>query len=113
MVHEGSSTHPVAESVKEAIFFDDGTLNEAILMDRYGIGIEEAMQEVVFGNYRGSFAQALASEGCPLDTILSTAYAENGIEGVQDKVRGLSELDPRFQLEISPATTLKEQLKKK
>jgi hypothetical protein len=102
-----------ATSMHEAVFLQDGSLNEALLVNRFGISSEEAMQEVTFGSYKGTVAQMLGDEKCPVGGMVSSAYAERGIEGVAEKFRTLSELDPKFAVTITETTLQRDRLKKK
>jgi hypothetical protein len=115
MSHEGFSTvtQEQAAVAGEAVFHQDGSLNEVSLGERFGIGVDVAMQEVTFGRYRGTVAQMLADGGCPVGEMVSTAYQEKGIAGVAEKFKALSEMDPNFSVEIPAATIEREQLKKK
>lgn len=106
--------YPVVEGViPEAIFLDDGSLNEAVLRQRFGIGADEAAQEVTFSSYQGTVAQMLADEKCPVGGMVESAYREHGIAGVEEKFKQLGQMDPRFEIKISPATLAREQVKKK
>jgi hypothetical protein len=111
--HEGFSAATQEQATQEAVFYEDGSLNEALLSERFGIGAEEAMQQVAFGSYTGTVAQMLGDEKCPVGGMVSTAYQEKGIEGVAEKFKTLSELDPRFSVKITEATAMREQVKKK
>ncbi|HET6924561.1 MAG TPA: hypothetical protein VFH39_01895 [Candidatus Saccharimonadales bacterium] len=96
----------------ESLIRQDGSLNEQLLAEQYGLGPEEAMQEVAFGAYSGTLAQALADDRCPVGGMVRAAYTEHGLEGVTEKLHTLGQLDPRFNVEVSPATLQREQLKK-
>jgi hypothetical protein len=112
--HEGFPIgHEQTITVPEAVFFDDGSLNEAFLADRFGIGDQEAMQEVTFGSYTGTVAQMLSDEKCPVGGMVSSAYAERGIEGVDGMFKILSEMDSRFSVRVTDATMQRELEKKK
>lgn len=100
-------------SAQEAIFHQDGTLNEAFLGDHFGIGVEEAAQQVTFGNYTGTVAQMLDDERCPVGGMVSAAYQEKGLEGVAEKFKMLGEMDPKFSVKITEETIQREQVKKK
>lgn len=52
--HEGFPTVAPEQAAQEAIFHQDGSLNEAFLSEHFGIGAEEAMQPVAFGSYTGT-----------------------------------------------------------
>jgi len=111
--HEGFPTVAQEQTTQEAIFHQDGSLNEAFLNERYGIGTEEAMQQVFYGSFQGTVAQMLNNEKCPVGGILSTAYQEQGIEGVAEKLNAFSTIDPKFSVKITEATIQRENLKKK
>ena len=111
--HEGFPAAAQEQATQEAIFHHDGSLNEAFLSERFGIGAEEAMQQVTFGSYTGTVAQMLGDERCPVGEMVSTAYEEKGIEGVAEKFKTLGEMDPRFSVKITEATVQREQVKKK
>ncbi len=98
---------------KEAIFFDDGSLNEAVLQQRFGLGVEEAMQQVSFGSYTGTVAQMLYDERCPVGGMVESVYQEHGLEGVEGMFKTLRQMDPKFEVKISPVTLDREQVKKK
>jgi hypothetical protein len=108
MSHEGFPT----SQPSEVIIQPDGSLNEALLGERYGIGVEEAGQEVTFGSYTGTVAQMLSDERCPVGGMVQSAYQEKGIDGVAEKLKTLSQLDPRFSVKIAPETLQREQVKK-
>jgi hypothetical protein len=91
----------------------DGSLNEDLLSQRYGLGIEEASQEVSFGSYRGTVAQMLSDERCPVGAMVSTAYQEKGLDGVVERFKSLAQMDPQFSIRITPTTRQREQVKKK
>jgi hypothetical protein len=101
------------EQAAPEIFYEDGTLNEESLSDRFGIGAEEALQQVSFGTYTGTVAQMLDDERCPVGSMVGTAYEEEGIEGVAKKFKALGEMDPNFTVTITPTTMQREQVKKK
>lgn len=110
----GSEAFPdVGTASQEAVFFEDGSLNETFLQQRFGIGVEEAMQQVAFGNYTGTVAQMLSDERCPIGGIVEGAYQARGIEGVEEKFKTFTLLDPKFKVEISSTTLDREQAKKK
>ena len=111
--HESFSSIESERAPKEAIFKQDGSLNEEFLSERYGLGAEEANQYVVFGSYNGTVAQMLNDEKCPVGGLVSYAYDEKGIKGVAEKLKTIGELDPRFSINISDATLYRESLKKK
>lgn len=100
------------EQTAEAIIRPDGSLNEAALNERYGLGIEEASQPVTFGAYTGTVAQMLSDDRCPVGGMVQEAYQERGIEGVAEKLRTLGALDSRFSVSISEATFQRERVKK-
>jgi hypothetical protein len=115
MSHEGFSTvtQEQAAVAGEAVFHQDGSLNEAFLNDHFGIGVEEAAQQVSFGSYTGTVAQMLGDERCPVGGMVSTAYQEKGIAGVAEKLKALAEMDPNFSVEITEATMERQRVKKK
>jgi len=110
MSHEGL---PLGlEQTVEAIIQPDGSLNEALLSERWGLGIEEASQHVTFGAYTGTVAQMLSDERCPVGGMIEGAYREEGIKGVVAKLKTLGDLDPRFSVEVTDATLQREDVKK-
>jgi hypothetical protein len=111
--HEGFPTPAPEQTAQEAIFHQDGSLNEALLSERFGLGAEEAMQQVAFGSYTGTVAQMLGDEKCPVGDMVSTAYQEKGIDGVAEKFKTLGEMDSRFSVKITESTVQREQVKKK
>lgn len=114
MSHEGLPTVTQEQAPpQEAVFHQDGSLNEAFLNDHFGIGAEEAEQQVSFGSYRGTVAQMLGDEKCPVGEMVSTAYQEKGVAGVAEKFKALGEMDPNFSVQITKATMEREQVKKK
>jgi hypothetical protein len=114
MSHEGFSAATQEQApAPEAIFHQDGSLNEAFLNEHFGIGVEEAAQQVSFGSYKGTVAQMLGDERCPVGGMVSTAYQEKGITGVAEKLKALGEMDPKFSVQITEATIEREQVKKK
>ncbi len=110
---EGFPTAAQEQATQEAEFHKDGSVNEAFLSERFGIGAEAAMQRVTFGSYTGTVAQMLGDEKCPGGGMVSTAYQEKGIDGVAEKFKTLGEMDPRFSVKITEATVQREQVKKK
>ena len=111
--HEGFPTVAPEQATQEAIFHQDGSLNEAFLSGHFGIGAEEAMQPVAFGSYTGTVAQMLGDERCPVGGMVRTAYEEKGIDGVAEKFKTLGEMDSRFSVKITEATVQRENVKKK
>ncbi len=103
-----SSPHPKPPSV----FKPDGSLNVANLTKLYGLGVEEATQEIQWGAYSGTVAQMLDDARCPVGGRLQVAYREEGIAGVIGAFEGLRTLDPGFKVEISDETLLREREKK-
>ena len=95
-----------------AIFNPDGSINEGVLNDQYGLGIEEASQEVSFGTYAGTVAEMLDEERCPVGGMIRSAYHETGIEGVIEKFDILSKMDPNFKVEVTEPTIKREIVKK-
>jgi hypothetical protein len=106
MGHEGFN------AAEAQLIYENGELNEQLLAERYGLSPEDAAQEVTFGTYTGTVAQMLSDERCPVGSMVETAYAESGIEGVSEKFKTLAQLDPRFTVEISEQTLEREHLKK-
>lgn len=90
------------------IFYEDGSINETFLVENYGLGVEEASQEVQFGSYKGTVAHMLADEACPMGEKVQEAYREDGIEGVSKVFDGISLLDNNFKVEISAKTLERE-----
>lgn len=82
----------------------DGSPNERVLNDQFGIGIEEANQRVQFGNYTGTVLDMLSDRRCPVGDKLHTTYLEAGIDGVVKQLEALSAMDPNFRVEITPQT---------
>ena len=111
--HESFPTAAQEQAPQEAIFHQDGSLNEAFLGERFGIGVDEAMQHVTFGSYTGTVAQMLGDERCPVGGMVSTAYEEEGLGGVAELFKTLGQMDPRFSVKITEATVKREQVKKK
>jgi hypothetical protein len=103
MSSEAAPAQPI-----EGIFYEDGSINEAFLAENYGLGIEEASQEVQFGSYKGTVAHMLADEACPMGDKVQEAYREDGIEGVSKVFDGISQLDNNFKVEISAKTLERE-----
>ena len=91
---------------------EDGSVNEGLLNNKYGLGIEEANQIVSFGNYTGTVAQMLNDEKCPVGGMVSNAYQEKGIEGVQEQFKNLGTMDKNFSVKVSEVTIQREQVKK-
>jgi hypothetical protein len=89
----------------------DGTINEAFVAEHYGLGIEEASQEIQFGAHKGTVAQMLADEACPVGGQIQNAYKQQGIEGVARVFEGIKMMDPNFAVEISASTLEREQAK--
>lgn len=111
--HEGFSEVAQEQVAQEAIFRSDGSLDEEALSARFGIGIEEASQQVTFGSYTGTVAQMLDDERCPVGAMVGAAYEEEGVEGVIKKFKALHEMDSGFSVEIAETTEQREQVKKK
>ncbi len=99
------------------IFNADGTLNEPILMRRFGIGIAEAMQEVEYKSegalFKGTFAEALADWRCPVAGKLEKAYQLEGIGGVMKTIEAVNVfLDNDKQVHVTQETLMRHQGKK-
>jgi hypothetical protein len=115
MPNHGEAPSPAETTAPpdESIFFEDGTLNEDVLGQQFGLGAAEAMQEVTFGSYTGTAAEMLADPKCPVGGMIKKAYAEEGIDGVERKFASLQDMDPEFKFTITPETLEREGSKKK
>ncbi|HSX23620.1 MAG TPA: hypothetical protein VLE74_00780 [Candidatus Saccharimonadales bacterium] len=118
LVGEGFTT-PVTEAILEenlTVFHTDGSLNTERLRELYGLGVEEAMQEVEWGSYKGTVAQMLDErpgvKPCPVGKVARDAYKENGIDGVAEQLDNLGKMDPKFSVKISETTMEREREKK-
>lgn len=100
------------ETPTPSIFNPDGSINEGILNQQYGLGIEEAMQEVKFDEYTGTVAEMLADGRCPVGGRMRTAYETTGIDGVLEQFQALSVMDPNFKVEITEETIERNHVKK-
>lgn len=86
------------------IFTSDGAIDETALREQFGLGIQEATQEVAFGSYTGTVAEMLADRRCPVGGMVSKSFREAGIEGVISQFSTLSMMDSGFKVEISELT---------
>ena len=102
-LQEGFPSNSQEPAVNESVFFPDGTVNEDFLKEQYGLGIEEANQIVSFGKYTGTMAQMLGDEKCPVGEMVSSAYKEKGLDGVEETFKNLRALDSNFNPVISEA----------
>lgn len=92
------------EASPPQIFNSDGSLNEGNLSKHYGLGAEDAMQQVRFGEYTGTVADMLADGRCPVGGRIRTAFETTGIDGVLEQFGALNIMDPNFKVEISEVT---------
>ncbi|HUY53441.1 MAG TPA: hypothetical protein VMV24_02610 [Candidatus Dormibacteraeota bacterium] len=103
-------SHESLPIIQEAIFYPDGSLNESLLIEQYGIGAGEAMLEVTFGNYRGTIAQMLSNDKCPVGHMVKTAYEEKGLDGVVETFKTLT-IDDDFSARLTKETLRREEEK--
>jgi hypothetical protein len=81
-------------------------LSEEEFLLRFGISLEEASREVTFFSYTGTLGQALADEKCPVGSMLESAHASSGVEGVRTQLETLKSLSGgTFDVEIRDKTT--------
>jgi hypothetical protein len=73
-------------------------------LETYGLGPQDVNQQVEWGTYKGTVRSMLDDEKCPVGGMVAKAYEEDGIAGVQAKLTGLGELDPKFVPKISEDT---------
>ena len=78
----------------------------------FGLGLEELPQVVTFGSHTGTVAAMLLDEKCPVGGKIQEAYAQGGLEAVQQKLGQLTEFAPEFSIRVAPQTVAREQLKK-
>ena len=100
------------EGAPPPIFNEDGSLNADTLNEQFGLGTEDAMQEVTFGSYTGTVAEMLADARCPVGGMINRAFTTSGIEGVTQQFSNLKMMDPNFEVTISEAT-IERHVKKK
>ncbi len=101
------------EQAPASIIQRDGSLNLEYLATRFGIGEDEAMQRVSFGDHKGTVAEMLDDRGCPVGGIVASAYKKEGLDGVIKKFKALGSMDVNFSVVISESTILRELKKKK
>ena len=110
---ENPSNFEVQNIKQESVFHENGSLNEELLHNKFGIGIEEAVQLVSFGNHNGTVAQMLDDEKCPVGNMLAESYQEKGLEGVIEKFKFLEAMDKNFRVEVTKTSLRREESKKK
>src|SRR6476619_3640169 len=84
----GNAETQLPEAVREKMEKAGG---EAFFQERYGLGIEELIQPVEYGEFKGFLIDTLVSSDqgkCPLGDDLAETYAEEGLAGVQEKLTG-------------------------
>lgn len=113
--HEKFNTQVNEETViAESLYDNQGNINEDLLRQRFGLGIEEANQPVVFGSYQGTVGQMLDDARCPVGAMASQAYEKDGLQGLDAMFNNLAMVDKHFSVEITSATREREeQVKKK
>lgn len=104
-------TLPSSPQSKSSLFNQDGSINESILAKRFGLGVEEAQQEVSFGGRNGTVAEMLNDAKCPVGGIIEGAYEEGGIDGVVKQFGLLKMMDPKFEVKVTEQTIEREQKK--
>ena len=97
----------------EAMFHQDGSLNEAYLSEHYGLGADEGIQVVAWGKHTGTVAQMFDDENCPVGGRMRTAYQEKGLDGVIEGFEDLKKWVPGLSVKISETTIQRERVKKK
>ena len=65
-------------------------ISEQDLMLRFGLSAEEGAQEIEFNGRRGTVAQMLADEVCPVGRMIESAHSEGGVEAVRQKFEGIN-----------------------
>jgi hypothetical protein len=96
MGHETS--RPSAHELEQQPQFDPS------MIERFGLGPEEANSVVSYGNYTGTLAAMLNDERCPVGNIVAEAYQQEGIVGVETKFAALSMMSNEFSVPISAKT---------
>jgi hypothetical protein len=96
MGHETS--RPSAHELEEQAQFDPS------MIERFGLGPEEANSVVSYGNYTGTLATMLNDERCPVGNIVADADQQEGIAGVETKFAALSMMSSEFSVPISAKT---------
>jgi len=96
MGHETS--RPSAPELEQQTQFDPS------MIERFGLGPEEANTVVSYGNYTGTLATMLNDERCPVGNVIADAYQQEGIAGVETKFTALSMMSNEFSVPISAQT---------
>lgn len=91
---------PAREAEAEA----DQPIDFEHILDTYGLGPQEAASIITFGSYTGTVAAMLTDERCPVGGIVATAYAAEGIAGVETKLDAVKTLYGDFELAIGEET---------
>lgn len=94
----------IHETPAPPIFNQDGSINEGVLIDRYGLGMAEATQQVKFGDYTGTVAEMLNDARCPVGGKIRDAYKGTGIDGVIEQFEALNIMVRDFKIEITAPT---------
>jgi hypothetical protein len=96
-----------AEQPKAELQFDDfGSLPDEHMMSLYGMSSEEGRQYIEFGTWKGTVAQMLADDRCPVGANVRTAHEERGIEGVQQTFEGLKMMGAKAEITVRPKTEI-------
>jgi hypothetical protein len=74
------------------------------IIERFGLGPEEANTIVSYGNYTGTLAAMLNDERCPVGNVIADAYQTEGIAGVETKFAALSMMSSDFAVSIGDKT---------
>lgn len=74
------------------------------LVDRFGLGPEEAATIISYGKYTGTLGAMLTDERCPVGNVIESAYEKDGISGVEAQFGALSVMASDFSVTISART---------
>lgn len=89
----------------ELVFDEHGSLPDEHMMATYGLTSEEGRQNIEFGQWKGTFAQMVSDERCPVGGMIKNAHASDGFEGTQRTLEGLKMMAPELQISIAPKTS--------
>lgn len=93
------------QATVELEFDEHGSLPDSYMMEHYGLTSEEGRQLVEFGTYKGTFAQMVSDDKCPVGRNMRNAHAEEGFAGTQRTIEGLKMMAPNLKLEVAPKTS--------
>ena len=69
----------------------DGSIHAANLWSRFGLQERDVAKTIEYGRFKGTVAEMLNDQGCPVGGMLERTFAKKGIAGLAQKFGDLRE----------------------